>query len=429
MNESTCAASDLPVSPMTFRALWQRLMRQKTLILLVVVFSLLLTGLITWVMSPSFRTASILHLEKQGAQVVNAGELHRPIPGFGASSPFSHAQYEQLKSSELMIKVVDDLNPEVRLFGNNFRGPLFNLLLGGGVGFILGVALALLRESRSASVGSIDELQAFSGLPVLGTIPNVNKKNRRILSKATSGEVGFPLAEAYRIAATNLKYAGPEGVPQCLLLTSLEPGEGKSTSSINLAVSLSQIGHKVLLIDTDLRRPALHEKMGLNNHVGLTEYLHGDIKLSRVTQRISGVNNAFVITAGMINLDPVEALSSTRMKELVEMAAQYFDTTVLDAPPLTGFADALLLAEIADATLLVSSEDAHADKGRLSTALKQLQRVKQNVIGWLIVKARSGVVSEKYYARYRQASRKGLDITLTTPILLQKKGLNLTKSG
>lgn len=746
MNKSIRAASDLSVAPMTFRTLWQRLMRQKLLIMLVLLTSLLLAGLLTWMMTPSYRAVSTLQIEKQGAQIVNFGELNKPTPDLGELDPFFRTQYEQLKSRALIAKVIDDLNLERRLFNKDFRTPLrkafdqwasdtlgpvvrwvksllpkdvnsatkpdrvvaflealyvepvekahlvnvffespdeklsaevvnalvdtfilnsmkegsrgethaqtflgrelekarerltdseeelvnyarennilevnnsqvtqeqkltelnkalvgaelrrveaqsqlnqarnhgdvtdilnnptlaglkqqlatleanyrklsetfkpaypdmqqlageiaslrgrvnsetakltrsmestytattnlenrlrsdlvnfqnelvdlrdrgveykalqrevetssklydsllqrvsevgvaagasssnvrivdkatppeksfrpnksLNLLLGGVLGLMLGTALALLRESWRKSVESASELQAFSGLPVLGTIPHVNKRNRRVLPMAAVREVGSPVAEAYRVAATNLKFAGPEGMPSSLLLTSLNPGEGKSTSSVNLALSLAQIGYKVLLVDADLRRPTLHEKMGLNNHVGLTEYLYGDMELSKVTQRIDSVKNAFVITAGMINLDPVEALSNEKMTKLVDMSAQYFDITLLDAPPLTGFADALLLAEMADATLLVSSENNHADKDRLSVALDQLQRVKQNVIGWLVVKAHQGVVSEQYYVRYSQNAtrRKNLDTTLITPMMLQKKGLNLTK--
>jgi capsular exopolysaccharide synthesis family protein len=250
-----------------------------------------------------------------------------------------------------------------------------------------------------------------------------------VLPLATVWEVGSAVAEAYRVAATNLKFAHADGLPATLLITSINPSEGKSTSSVNLAVSLAQLGHKVLLIDGDLRRPTLHEKTGLNNHAGLTEYLQGDVELSRATQHLGTVNNAFVITAGMINLDPVEALSSKQMKQLMVMSAQYFDITLIDAPPLTGFADALLLASLADATLLVSSEDNNIDRDRLREALAQLQRVKHNVIGFLMVKARTGVVPERYYARYMKNRRTEPDAALITPAMLHKKGLNLAKNS
>lgn len=548
MNERARPAPDLFVSSMTPGTLWQSLVRQKKLIGWVLVGSLLLTGLATWMMTPAYRAVSTLRVEPQIAQAVISGEVNKPDAELGPLASFFRSQHEQLKSREFIVKVIDELKLEDRLFLKDFRTPwrkafdnqasamfgpvvervksglvqatkpvadvdrvseflerlvvkraeepgsismlftspdealsaevvnklsgelygnlmarveqgdkalgiesgnvwvvdkaaprgqLFipdnwlNLILGGLIGLMLGAALALLREFRNNTVHSDSELQAVSGLPVLGKIPNVNKKNRRVLAMAAVREVGSPVAEAYRIAAANLKFASPEGMPRSLLITSLNPGEGKSTSSVNLTLSLAQMGYKVLLIDADLRRPVLHEKMALNNHIGLTEYLQGDIELSRVTQRIDSVNNAFVITAGMINLDPVEALTDVKMKALLTLSSQYFDVTVLDAPPLTGFADALLLAELSDATLLVSGELIGHDNSRLSMALEQLQRVKQNVIGWLIVKARTGIVPEQYYARYTQSQtrRKNLDTTLVTPLMLQKKGLNLTKDG
>ncbi|MEZ5537577.1 MAG: polysaccharide biosynthesis tyrosine autokinase [Thiolinea sp.] len=324
------------------------------------------------------------------------------------------------------VRIVDKATPPARAFRPN---KLLNLLLGSLLGVILASGLALLRESWRRSVESASELQAISGLPVLGTIPYVAKSHRRVLPLAAVWEVGSAVAESYRIAAANLKFAGHDGLPRTLTMTSINPAEGKSTSSVNLAVSLAQLGHKVLLIDADLRRPTLHQKAGLNNHAGLTEYLRGEVELSRATQHLGEINNAYVITAGMLNLDPVEALSSQQMKKLISMSQQYFDITLIDGPPLTGFADSLLLASLVDATLLVSSEDNNIDRDHLKDVLAQLQRVKHNVIGFLIVKARNGVVPEQYYARYSKSRRQELSASVITPAMLQKKGLNLAKKS
>ncbi len=325
------------------------------------------------------------------------------------------------------VRIIDKATPPPKVFSPN---KLLNLLLGGLVGLILGTGLALLRESARRSVDSVGELQALTGLPVLGTIPHVRKRSRRVLPLATVWEVGSPVAEAYRVAATNLKFAGAGGLPKTLLVTSINPAEGKSTSSINLAISLAQMGHKVLLMDADLRRPTLHEKTGLSNQAGLTEYLQGEVELSKATQHLGAAKDAFVITAGMIHLDPVEALSSPQMKQLVTLSEQYFDITLIDAPPLTGFADALLLASLTAATLLVSSEDTAVERGQLQDALEQLQRVRQNVLGCLVVKARSGVVSEQYYARYSRGRPVNLETPVqTTPAMPHNQGLNLAKGS
>ncbi|MGB1255730.1 MAG: GumC family protein [Thiolinea sp.] len=301
-------------------------------------------------------------------------------------------------ASSSNIRIIDPAKAPVK----HFRPvrPL-NMLIGLIAGLLLASALALLRESLNNSLASTEELEKLSGLPILGTIPYVSRLNQRKLPLAALRDIGSSASEAYRIAAANLKFVFPEPGSRIFLVTSVDPAVGKSTSAVNLALSKSQIGNKVLLIDADFRRPTIHHKMELNNHLGLSEYLHGDIELSKVTQHFAEAKNTYVITAGLLNLDPVEALSCDRMLKLIEMARQYFDVTIIDAPPVTGFADALLLAEQSDATIIVTHAE-NIDRQQMSQALARLQRVKQNVAGFLVVKSRDAEVPEGYYQRYQQ---------------------------
>lgn len=297
------------------------------------------------------------------------------------------------------IRIIDAAQPPVKSFRPN--KPL-NMLIGLLGGLMLASAFALLRESLSHSLSSGSELEKLSGLPVLGTIPYVRRTRQAALPLAALRDVGSAVAEAYRVAATNLKFAFNEPGSRIFLVTSVNPSAGKSTSSVNLALSKAQLGNKVLLIDADFRRPTLHKKMSINNHIGLSEYLYGDVELVKATQQFSEATSTYVITAGLLNLDPVEALSCERMVKLIERARQYFDVTIIDAPPVTGFADTLLLAEYADGAVIVTEEE-KMDRREMADTLARLQRVKQNVLGFLMVKSRSNAaVSERYYQNYQR---------------------------
>ncbi|MEZ5476095.1 MAG: CpsD/CapB family tyrosine-protein kinase [Thiolinea sp.] len=238
---------------------------------------------------------------------------------------------------------------------------------------------------------------------MLGTIPHLRRVDESRLAMLTALEPDAPVAEAYRIAATHLRFALPDGMPSTLLVTSVNPAEGKSTSTINLALSKVQMGAKVLLIDADLRRPTVHTKMGLTNQRGLAEYVDGKADIASATQHVPGIRGLYVITAGHLRPDPLRALSSPQMRELLTMAKKHFDIILVDAPPLTGFADTLMLTSLVDATVIVTDQE-HIDRKQLMSSLRQLQRVKQNVAGFLVVKAQREVTSARYYDRYRESA-------------------------
>ena len=317
------------------------------------------------------------------------------------------------------IRIIDAAKPQADPFRPN---KAINLIVGLITGLILATGLALLRETLRRSLTSGDELQMVSGLPVLGTIPHVRRMSEQDLAMVTMRNPHSPAAEAYRIAATNIRFALQAGKPSIIVLTSVNPSEGKSTSSVNLALSHAQMGAKVLLIDADLRRPTVHLKMGINNTRGLSDYVEGRAELVQVTQQIPNMKNAYVITAGPFRVDPSSVLASTKMRQLLEMARNHFDITIIDGPPVTGFADALILAAQADNTLLVTDEK-NMDRKQVLSAIQQLQRVKPSMGGFLVVNARHGVTDARYYDRYNQ----GITHAPTYDPSTGTGGLNLTK--
>lgn len=317
------------------------------------------------------------------------------------------------------IRIIDVAKPQADPFRPN---KAINLIVGLITGLILATGLALLRETLRRSLTSGDELQMVSGLPVLGTIPHVRRMSEQDLAMVTMRNPHSPAAEAYRIAATNIRFALQAGKPSIIVLTSVNPSEGKSTSSVNLALSHAQMGAKVLLIDADLRRPTVHLKMGINNTRGLSDYVEDRAELAQVTQQIPNMKNAYVITAGPFRVDPSSILASAKMHQLLEMARNHFDITIIDGPPVTGFADALMLAAQADNTLLVTDEK-NMDRKQVLNAIQQLQRVKPSMGGFLVVNARHGVTDARYYDRYNQ----GISHAPTYEQSTGTGGLNLTK--
>ena len=292
-------------------------------------------------------------------------------------------------------KIIDAAVPPDEAFRPKKR---INLMLGALVGLMLGTGAALLRETLGQTVASVSELQALSGLPVLGTIPRVRGAAKSKLGLVAVRDADSPVAEAYRVAAANLRFIQPHGAPRVTLITSVGPAEGKSTSATNLAMSQAQQGLKVLLIDADLRKPSLHSKLEQDNSRGLSNFLDGEVEIAVVTQAVRYVKGLYFVPAGNRTSDPVGLLASPVMAQLLRLATKHFDSIIIDAPPVIGFADTIYLSSLAQATVIVTDED-HINRKRLLTAIEQLRRVKRNVVGFLMVKSQENATDYRYYKR------------------------------
>lgn len=317
------------------------------------------------------------------------------------------------------IRVVDTAAPDNEVFRPK---KALNLIIGSLVGLMLGVGAALLRETLSQSVASVSELQTLSGLPVLGTIPHVRHLSESNLALATVRDAGSLLAESYRVMTANLRFVLPGGVaPRVTLITSVNPAEGKSTSAVNIAMSQAQQGLKVLLIDADLRRPSVHVKLGLPHARGLSNYLNGEVDIASVTHPSRELKGLYLILAGTLMTDPVRMVSSPAMAQLLNLATKHFDSVIIDGPPTAGFADALYLSSMAEATVIVADEE-RINRKRLLTVIEQLRRVRQNVVGFLMVKSQEEALDSRYYDRYHTVHPSKADAKATKS---KRKGLNL----
>ncbi|MGQ9896340.1 MAG: GumC family protein [Acidobacteriota bacterium] len=259
-----------------------------------------------------------------------------------------------------------------------------------GVAFFLslfgGVGLAFAREHLNNRIKTIEDVDRFLNLPTLGLIPQVSLKElskssgyynysgeAKALAKLADGRplppnfnIGLsafalsasPIGEAYRQLRTSILLSSSEDVRnRIILVTSSQPGEGKTTTSFNTAISLAQTGASVLLIDCDLRRPQLQKLFDgygqkQNFQPGLSRYLSGQCKIGDIFTP-SPIPYLTLITCGQMPPNPAELLGSQRMRSLLAYAVEKFDYVILDTPPMLSFADATILAAMADSVILV----------------------------------------------------------------------------
>jgi capsular exopolysaccharide synthesis family protein len=198
-------------------------------------------------------------------------------------------------------------------------------------------------------------------------------------------DVGSAATEAYDMLQTNLAFSRPADSVKTIVLTSPLPGDGKTTSAINLAVTLSRRGLKVLLIDADLRRSVVHKIFGVSRHPGLSEVLRGDIPLAQACRAVAVEHGEImhVVTAGRPVPNPIGVLESEAMRALITQQREVYDTIVIDCPPANIVTDAAVLGSYADGILVVARAGL-TESGALAYAMQQLQHVRGRVLGVLL---------------------------------------------
>jgi polysaccharide biosynthesis transport protein len=237
---------------------------------------------------------------------------------------------------------------------------LLNLAIGTVMGLLLGVGTALLLEALDNSVKTVKEAEALFDMTVLGKIPLLEgeeKIDRNSLERArprlpVRDNPRSVMSEAYRMLQANLKFLSSDSPPRIIVMTSSVPQEGKSTTTANLALALAEMGHRVLVVDADLRRPSQHQIWELPNSVGLTNILVEPGKWFSVVR--SENEQLDIITAGVIPPNPVRLIDSHRMVSLIKEWRDVYDYVLIDTPPLAVASDALILAQMTDGVLMVA---------------------------------------------------------------------------
>jgi capsular exopolysaccharide synthesis family protein len=257
--------------------------------------------------------------------------------------------------------------------------PAANVALALFLGMAVGFGIALLREALDNTVKSVDLLQAVSAAPVLGIVP----VDRQLAKSPISFRVDpyGARAEAFRQLRTNLQFVDVDAPPRVIAVTSALPGEGKSQTSLNLAASLAEAGHRVCLIEADLRRPSLAKTLGIVGAVGFTSVLIGQVVVEQALQDVG--ENLSVLTSGPIPPNPSELIASVHSRELLMHLASRFEYVIIDTPPLLPVADGAELATIAEATIFVVRAG-RTTKDQVTKGLEVLARVGRKPVGVIL---------------------------------------------
>jgi len=235
--------------------------------------------------------------------------------------------------------------------------------LGGIVGLMMGIGVVLVTEVMDKSIKSVDDIRRFLKMPVLGTIPKIDfsdvydfqdsEKIKQIDQQLVTHDYSpTPIGEAYRSLRTNLMFTKDHGRIRSLVITSNEPGDGKSFTAANLSITLAQLKSNTLLIDSDLRRGVLHNTFGVPKEPGFSNYLTDVVPLQTIIHETQ-IPNLSLISCGSLIPNPSELLGSHQMQRFLDEVRRKFDVIVFDSPPLNAATDAVVLGTQVDATVVV----------------------------------------------------------------------------
>jgi polysaccharide biosynthesis transport protein len=318
------------------------------------------------------------------------------------------------------IRIIDEASiPSVPVRPNRTRNIEFAVV----AGLILGIALGFTREALDNSIKNAQEIEKLTDLPTLSIVPRAYStavlqrsglfQARR--NQSSNGDSGWPIemavlkkpgaaiSEAYRTLRTSVLLSTAERPPQVLLITSSQPSEGKTATSLNLAVTLAQKGSRVLLIDSDLRRPGLAKALRVPNGKGLAGILTGAYEYDdSLLQRVEGLESLDFLPAGPYPPNPAELLCSMKMENLVGYLRHRFDHVILDSPPVLPITDATILSSLVDGVIMVV-ECESTTRAALSRACRVMEHSGGKILGTVLNKVdtrRDGYYGYRYYHGY-----------------------------
>ncbi|MBI2243335.1 MAG: polysaccharide biosynthesis tyrosine autokinase [Nocardioides sp.] len=258
--------------------------------------------------------------------------------------------------------------------------PTRNMMLALVLGMLLGIGAAVLRELLDTSLSSSEDIADVTAAPVLGRINADNAAARRppaeVLTDAT------PWSESFRVLRTNMQYVEVDHDQKVFVVSSSLPNEGKTTTAVNLAITLALAKQRVVLVECDLRRPLIASRLGLDAGVGTTSVLIGKVHLRDAMQQYADTG-LWVLSSGPIPPNPSELLQSNAMEKLVGGLRDDFDIVILDAPPLLPVTDAALLAAQADGALVVVRHG-KTTRDQLGHAIERVEAVGGKAVGVVV---------------------------------------------
>ena len=286
--------------------------------------------------------------------------------------------------------------------------PLLNIALALAAGLVLGVGLAFMLEYLDNTIKTEADVRLKLDLPLLGPVLFKGRKTlgrKESLALVTETHPTDPVSEGYRAIRTNLMFTAIDRPLKTLVVTSAAPGEGKTSTAVNLAVTMAQNGSRVVLVDADFRRPALHRVFQRTENRGLGDVIIGTATLSELLLP-TGTPNLRLLCSGPTPPNPSELLGSSRMRQVVEELAKQSETIIIDSPPVGAVTDATVLGARADGVILVV-ERGRTEVAAVSRARDKLIGVGANLLGVVLNKVRASEAAEYYYYRYYTTPEKG----------------------
>jgi|WetSurMetagenome_2_1015567.scaffolds.fasta_scaffold02389_3 polysaccharide biosynthesis transport protein len=277
--------------------------------------------------------------------------------------------------------------------------PVRNLLITLILGLAGGIGMAFFVEYLDQTIKNPEEAEAKLGLSVLGMIPLIDTPEYPI-EKLVEKEPLSPFTENYKAIRTALLLSAADQPPKRLLVTSAQPGEGKTVTAINLATAIAQSEYKVLLIDADLRKPRVYKALGLHNTKGLSTYLAGASDMNIIQP--GHVSNLSVIPSGPVPPNPSELLSSNRLNFMIRALSEEYDIIIFDSAPLLSVTDALILSKALDGTIIVAKAG-KTGYDEVKRAIKGLRDLNSNILG-VVINAFDTKKNEYYYKYYNYYS-------------------------
>ena len=301
-----------------------------------------------------------------------------------------------------------------------------NATLGIILGLVLGFGIALIKEFMDNTIRSEEDVTQFLELPIMGMVPEINPSNGNKFSNNPNENDTFsqiqinssgnssdremklisnmklrdPVTETYRSMRTNLEFSWLDKPVRSMIVTSPTPGDGKSITIANLAISFAEIGRKTLIIDTDLRKPVQHKIFSTEKKPGLTDYLVGDVTMDKILYDV-GVENLKFIPVGKNPPNPAEILSSKKFQEFIDSQKETFDMVLFDTPPIISVTDPVLLSRKVDGVLLVV-KFAKTDRQVAVSAVEALKKSRANILGAVLnsTQFHRGYGYYRYYSYY-----------------------------
>ncbi len=293
---------------------------------------------------------------------------------------------QELKSSN--IRILDAaVTPGSPIRPQRRRDITMGMLLG----LALGVGLAFFLDYLDSTLKTPEDVRNYLGIPLLGVIPEVKPGEGELLALQDKGQ--GPFLEGYRVVRTALGYCWTGQSPRVLICTSTAPGEGKTLTSINMALTLASIDGRVLLIDCDLRKPTAHAALRLERAPGLSDVLAGKASLEEAVRDAPG-SSLKMLTSGSGVPSPGDLLTTEAMRGLVDGLRESYRWIILDTPPVGAVADALVLSSLADGVVVVAGAEMVSRKAVLNT-LHRIADTGARILG--VVLNRAQIAKHSYY--------------------------------